>query len=424
MLHLRILFACLALLALFAGISWPALAQGTEPQPTPSLRPGIGLQLDVGVGQGYDDNLIGTGRGGSFTQLNATFDFHQASEHNSWSLNFQPTVEQLYNIDNRFNESVSMIDSWQVSRRWTLDLNGNYLHTSDPFASSSSAAEVSGPVVVAPNSTFIGPGSPITVFGGSATLHYQVGSHSELTFGGEYFSNRENNPLLPNAENHAFQANYTKMVRRGQSIGFLYAVQSFDVTNPEQQVTTHSLLLSYGYAWKPGWQITLLAGPQYSLVNTSSLSATRSSATLAGVKQNLLGYSAEATLSIPIAKQNVFQLMASRRVTDGAGVSGTVIQNDGQLEFSLRFNKRLSAHVQGFYAEYEALSTPNVAQPNSWGSNDRAVFNFTPQSSLVISYNYSHYVPLFSLAPLAPFYSHNRVLIEYHYSFGTLPGRR
>lgn len=113
---------------------------------------------------------------------------HQAWEHNSWSLNFQPSVQRFSNssVAVVVNENVSTIDSWQVSRLLTLVLNGNYVHTNDPFASQSpfEAQPISGPVVVAPNGAFIGPQSAATDFCGSATLNYQVGRYTLLTFGG------------------------------------------------------------------------------------------------------------------------------------------------------------------------------------------------------------------------------------------------
>lgn len=395
-----------------------------QEQPKPAFRPGLGWQLDLGLGQGYDDNLIGIGRGGALTQFDVSLDLHQAWEHGFWSLDFQPTVQRLSSVVDRVNESVSTRDSWELSRRWTLDLNGNYLHSGDPFAGTQLASEAeptSGAVVVAPNSAFIGPGAPITIFGGSATLSYQMGRNSGLTFGGNYFSNRGESPL-PSINSPAFYINYTKMVHRGHTIGFLYSAQSFDVTNPEERVTTHSLLLSYGYEPKLGWQIALWAGPQYSLIDTNSVNAAGSYSPLTVVGQSLLGYSAGATLSRLIAKRSFFQLMASRHVTNGAGTSGAVISNAGQLSLSRPINKRLSVYVGGFYSEYEQLGNLPVSQPNAWGAFNLAAFEFTPRSSISIRYDYSYYVPIPSYVGAS--YSHQRVLIEYHYSFGKLPDAR
>lgn len=212
------------------------------------------------------------------------------------------------------------------------------------------------------------------------------------------------------------------MVRRGQTIGLLYSAQSFGVIDPEEQVTTHSLLVSYGYEWKVGSQIALSAGPQYSLLSTNSISAAGTSST-PGVKQNVLGYSAEARLSIAITTQNSIQLMASRSTTDNASISGVVTQDDGQLNLSRRFNKRLLASVGSFYSEYESLGGLLVAEPNTWGVFNRVAFDFTPRSSITIDYDYYHGAQIISPS-LAHLFSHQRVLIEYHYSFGALPGRR
>ncbi len=421
-LQLRIPLPCLALFALFVGISGSTLAQQTET--AQAFRPGVLWLLDLGVGQGYDDSAIGTGQGGYFTQFDPTVNFRQDGEHGFWSLDLQPSVRRFYSfsVADRVDERASTTNLWRIARRWTLDLDGDYLHTSDPFASSegaSGAQAVSTAVVVAPNNSFVGPESPFTVFGGTSTLHYQIARHTELTFGGDYFSSREEIPGLADTTSHAFRAGYEKMVRRGQSIGLLYSAQFFDVTNPEEQVTTHTLLLSYDFEWKNGREIALFAGPQYSLLSASSAGISGPSS---GISQDVLGYAAGATFSINLTKQNYFQLMASRRIADGAGVSGAVIQAVGQLDFSRRFNKHFSASVGAFYSDYQALGDLPVVAPHSWGAFNRADFQIAPHSAISVQYDY-FYQPEIS-ASLAPLFSHNRALIEYHYSFGTLPRLR
>jgi hypothetical protein len=421
----RISCECLALLALFAGTGQFALAQ--DDQTKPAIQEGALWLLDLGIGQGYDDSLIATGQGGNFTQFDPLLSFRQDREHGFWSLNFHPTVQHLYNfsIADRINESLSTLDSWQMSRRWTLDLSGSYLHTSDPFARSQEATEappIGNPGVVSPNSAFVGPESTFTVIGGSGTFHYQVRRHTELTFGGDYFSNRENAPGLPNTTSAAFRAAYTQTVRRGQSIGLNYSVQSFAVTNPEENITTNTLVVRYVFEWKTGRQLVLFAGPQYTSLSANSTSGTVPSPVSTKINQQVLDYSAGATLSLRITQQNFFQLMASRRIVDGAGVSGTVIQDEGRLGLSRRFSKRLSASIGSFYSEYQALGNLPVAEPSSWGAFNRAEIDLGPRSSLSMEYDYFHQAQIPS--SLAPLFSHNRALIEYHHSLGTLTARR
>lgn len=423
LLRLQASLAWFSLIVLFAAIGPPALGQESEQETPLEQNRTFGWFLDLGAGQGYDNNFIG--QGGDFTQFDAVLHFHQAWEKNFWSLGSQSTLQRFYTnsvADHIFvNESVSAMDSWQVSHRWTLNLKGQFDHTSDPFTSGQNALEaepVSGPVVVDPNSAFIGPELPITVFSGSAVLRYQVGRFTELAFGGDYFSNREPS-LLANFKSHAFHIAYTKMVRRGQSIGFLYALQSFDVTNLEQQVTTHSVFLTYSYTSNGGWQIGLSAGPQYSLLNSNSVSVLFPPS----LKGNLLTFFGEAKLSKSISKENFVQLTASRRVTDTAGIAGIAVQNEGRLNFSLRFKQHLSLSVGGFYSEYEPLGTlPLFGLGTASGAFNRAVFDLTPHSSIVIDYNYDRYsgMPISVAIP----YSHQRVAVEYHYSFGGSPSQR
>lgn len=421
-LPVRILCKCLALLALFAGTCRLALAQ--DDQIKPAIRPGVLWLLDLGVGQGYDDSLVGTGQGGNFTQFDPFLSFRQDTEHAFWSLNFRPTVQYLYNfpVADRVNENLSTLDSWQMSRRWRIDLNGSYIHTSDPFERGQDAAQaqpVGNPSVVSPNSAFVGPESPFTLFDSSATLHYQVGRHTELTFGGDYFGIRASAPGLPKTTSQAFRTAYTKTVRRGQSIGLDYSAQFFTVTNPGENVTTNTLLLRYDLEWKTGKQLVLFAGPQYSLLNADS---TSNGPVPNRINQRVLDYSAGATLSLRITQQNFFQLMASRRVADGAGVSGAIIQNEGWLQLSHRFSKRVSASIGSFYSEYQALGNLPVNVPNSWGAFNRAEIGFARRSSLSIEYDYSRQARIPS--SLAPLFSHNGALIAYHYSLGTLPAKQ
>ncbi len=424
--QIRRLVACLALFVLCAGADRAARAQQTEAPPVSAVEPGVLWLLNLGVGQGYNDDPLGAGKGGYFTEFDPVLDFSQDRPHGSWSLNFQPMVRRFYNfsVADQVNEMASTKDSWQMSRRWEIDLNGSYVHTSDPFfngESPSGAQAVSTSGVVAPNDAFLGPEAAYTDFAGSSTIHFQAGRYTELTFGGDYFSNREAVSGLSNSSSYAFRGGYTRMVHRGQTIGLLYSAQSFTVTDPGEQATTNSLLLSYDFEWKTGRQLQLFAGPQYSQVSANISNLGGPSLPLA-INQNVLGYAAGATLSLVITKQNYLQLMASRRISNGAAVSGVTIQDEGQLNLSRRFSKRLTASVGALYSEYQAVGSLPVALPNGWGAFNRAQFNIDPRSAISIEYDYFHQSQISSA--LAPLFSDNRALIEYHYSFGSLARQR
>lgn len=424
---MRISFTVLALLMLVSASASAAFAQNGPAGASVGMRPGILWFFDLGVGQGYDDNPFGNGQGGYFAQFNPDLSLRQDTQHGSWSIDFQPSLQRFYNSANtdRVSESVSTIDSWQLSRRWTFDFNGNYLHTSDPLANGQDTGQpqpVGTASVISPNNAFIGPQAPFTVFGGSGTLDYQVRRHTELTFSGNYFSTREDATGLPNTTGEAFSVGYKKMVRRGQSIGLDYSAQFLSVINPNQSVTTNTFLLSYDYEWKTGKEIALFGGPQYSSFNVSSSLATSSSPLSYALNQNVLNYSAGATLSLLVTKQNSFQLMGSRRVTNGGGASGAAIQDEGQIGLSRRFNKHIFASTGEFYAEYQSIGDLPAAQPNSWGIFSHAEFNLGPSSSFSVEYDYFH--QQLASSSLEPLFSHNRALVEYHYVFGSLHRQR
>lgn len=424
--RIRILIACLVL-AIFAIANGLSFAQEAQPAPAPAMGPTVLWLFDLGVGQGYDDSPLGTGQGGYYTQFNPVFDVRQDREHGFWSISLQPTVQRFYtfSVADRVNESASTLDSWQITRRWRFDLTGNYLHTSDPFAQTEDGAQaqpVGNPVVVSPNNAFVGPESPFTVFGGSGTLSYQVRRYTQLSFGGDYFSNRQTTAGLPDTSSEAFRAGYAKMVRRGQTIGLDYSAQFLSVTNPGESITTNTLLLSYNFEWKTGKQIALFAGPQYSSIGATLSPFAGPVPVLTNLNQQVLGYSAGATLSVLLTKQNFFQLMASRRAVDGAGVSGAEIQDEGQLSVSRKFNKRFSASIGGFYSENQALGNLPLTMPNTWGAFNRAEFKFAPRSSFSAEYDYFHQKAISST--LAPLFSHNRIVLEYHYYFGSLGEQR
>lgn len=428
--HVRLrisIIGCSALFALSAGVPRVAHAQQTQSSSTAgAIEPGVLWLFDLGVGQGYNDSPLGTGQGGYYAEFDPMLDFRQDREHGFWSLNFQPMVQRFYSfsIADRVNELASTKDSWQISRRWTLDVNGNYIRTSDPFFSGESASgaqPVNTSGVVGPNNAFIGPEAAYTVFTDSSTIHFQAGRYTELTFGGDYFRNREDIAGLSNSSSYAFRGGYTKMVRRGQSIGLLYSMQSFTITDPDEQVTSNSLLLSYDFQWKTGRQIQLFGGPQYSQVSASFLTPGGSSSTVA-VNQNVFGYAAGATLSFVLTDKNYLQLMAWRRIASGSAVSGAAIQDEGQLTLSRQFSKRLVASVAAFYSEYQAVGDLPVTLPNGWGAFNRAQLNLGPRSAISIQYDYLHQAQISSA--LAPLFSDNRAFIEYHYFFGSLGGQR
>jgi hypothetical protein len=425
-LRLLTLLTCSSLVLLWMGASPPLFAQTAETAPVETVRPGLLWLLDADVGQGYDDSPLGTGRGGYFTEFNPILDLEQDRKHGFWSLNLQPMVQHFYgfSVADHVNELASTTDSWQMSRRWTLDLNGNYVHTSDPFFRSEGsfdAQPVSTTAVVAPNNAFIGPEAAFTDFAGSGTIDYQAGRYTQLTFGGDYFSYREDVEGLADTTSYTFRAGYGKMVRRGQTIGLLYSSQSFTVTDPGEQATVNSLLLSYKFEWKTGRQVEFFAGPQYSRVS-ATLSGFGPTPTALEANQNVLGFGAGATLSLVITKQNYLQLMGSRRVANGAAGTGVTIQDEAQLGFSREFSKRLSASVGGFYSQYQELGNLPVSLPNGWGAFNRVQFMIAPRSAISVEYDYFHQSQISNA--LAPLFSDNRAFVGYRYSFGSLRGRR
>jgi hypothetical protein len=421
--NVRLLTTVTCLIILLLGASSSLFAQ----TPEPAVRPGLVWVFDLGVGQGYDDSPLGTGKGGYFTEFDPALEFQQGGEHGSWLLDFHPMVRHFYgfSVADQVNEMASTKDTWEMSHRWTLELDGSYAHTSDPFFTGegfSGPQSVTTAVVVSPNNAFIGPEASFTSYTGSATIGVQAGRYTELTFGGDYSSNREDAQGLSNSTSYAFQAGYTKMVQRGQSIGLRYSSQSFTVNDPGEELTTNSLLLSYDFEWKAGRQFELFAGPQYSQVSASLAGAAGHTPTLASINQNVLAYAAGATFSIVLSKRNYFQLAASRRVTNGAAVSGVVIQDEAQLGLSRQFNKRFSASIGGFYSEYQQIGNLPVGLPNGWGVFNSVQFMLSPRSNISITYDYFHQS---QLSPaLATLFSDNRALIEYHYSFGSLGGHR
>lgn len=417
----RTLFASIAWLVLFASCDTRTLAQEQT-----ALRPGVLWMFNLGVGQGYNDDALGNGQGGYFAQFDPQLSLGETTRHDSWSLNLQSSVQEFYNLSvaDRFNENASMSDKWQISRRWTLDLGGNYLHSSDPLANSQETGEaqpVGSPSVVSPNTAFIGPQSPFSAFGGSSTIHYQAGRYSDLTFGGDYFSYRENSPQLPNTASQSFRVGYSRIVRRGQTIGVNYSAQFLTITNPGESVTTNTLLLTYGFEWKHGRQISLFGGPQYSSIGGGPASVS-SELPFTVAAQQVLSYSVGATFSLPITRQNSFQLAASRRVSGSGGVSGAAVQDEADLGLSRRFKERFFASTGSFYSEYQALGNLPVAQPTSWGIFNRGQFSFTPNSSVSVEYDYFH--QSLSNSSLGVLFPDNRALIEYHYSFGSLRRQR
>jgi hypothetical protein len=413
---------CVVWLVLIAGSGTCARAQEKV-----AVRPGVLWMFDLGAGQGYNDNPLGAGRGGYFAQFDPQLSLGQSTNHDLWTLNLQSSVQHFYNfsVADRFSEGASLTDTWQMSRRWSFNLTGNYLHSSDPLANwlnNGQAQPISSTTVVSPNNAFIGPQSPVTTFGGSSTIAYQAGRYTQLTFGGDYFNSREYAPQLPNMTSHSFRAGYSRMVRRNQTIGLDYSAQFLDVANPSQDVTTHSLLLSYSYEWKPGREIALFAGPQYSFISADLTSTIGSLSLSTEASEQVLSYSLGSTLSLMITRENSFQLMATRRVSGTGGISGARIQNEGQLGLSRRFNKRFSGSTGGFYSDYQQLGNLPILQPRSWGAFNRAQLNLTPNNSISVEYDYFHQT--LSQPSLAALFSSNRALIEYHYSFGSLHGQR
>lgn len=381
--------------------------------------------FDLGLQQGWDDNATGTGQTAYSLEATPHLSFRQNRERGFWSVDYRSTFRRYQSlaIPDRFDHSLHVGGSVEFSPRWTADFYSQLLHSSNPFLRSQDVV-AGGNAIFGRNPSFVGLARAFTSSDTSVSLHYQFGPHGWLHFNADYFRDDESDARLLSNDSRSFHVQYEKRYARNKTWGVLYSLQLFRTTAANLSVRTQSLLLTHGYEMGRGTRLELSGGPQFSVVQAQP---TRNAnffflqlPVAEPIREPITGFAAAVVLTQRVTNRTSMEFSVSRRIADGSGVTGTIVQNSFGLALRQQPTRRLSSVLSGYFTGNRGLSGAELRSPfQAWGFSAGTDFALARHASLTAEYDFSHNgaVPgtIRSLA------LHNRFVLGFRYSFGTFP---
>jgi hypothetical protein len=386
--------------------------------------------FDVALQAGLDDQPPGAIHSDAYLQeATVHLSIQQNRTHRYWSVDYRPTFLRYDNLSaaNRVDHDLQFEGGARFSRRWSLELYSRFLDSSNPFLRAEGSLSASGQgnsSFLGPNFGVVGPTRAYRTINNTLTLHYQLGPHTRLNFGANYFRDDEKDVPLLSGDTRSLSAEFEKRLRPRDTAGVSYSVQLFRVTAASIRVRVQSLLFVYSHEWRSGTQLNIFAGPQFSLLQAEPTASSSflffETPVLVRLRQPNLGYTAGASLTRRLTERASFDIAYSHRITDGGGIARPLVQDSGLLGFHQKLKKHINVSLTADYSQNRPLGGLgySTAFP-AWGVSPQIEVSLTQHASMTGFYNFSWYERL--PAELQWLQQHNRLLIGLHYSLGAFP---
>jgi len=386
--------------------------------------------FDVALQAGFDDQPPGAiHRNAYFQDATVHLSMQQNRAHRYWSVDYRPTFLRYDNLSaaNRVDHELQFAGGAKLSRRWSMELYSRFLDSSNPFLRAEGSLSASGQgssSFLGPNFGVVGPTRAYRTINNTLTLDYQLGPHTRLNFGANYFRDDEQDLPLLTSDTRGLSAEFEKRLGPRDTTGLSYSVQLFRVTAASTQVRVQSLLFVYGHEWRSGTELNIFAGPQLSLLQAEPTAISSSlffeTPVLERLRQPILGYAAGASLTKRVTYRASFDMAYSHRITDGGGIARPLVQDSGRLVLHQKLKKHINASLTADYSQNRPLGGLgySTAFP-AWGFSPQIEVGLTQHTSMTGFYNFSWYERL--PAELQWLQQHNRLVIGLHYSLGPFP---
>ncbi len=152
---------------------------------------------------------------------------------------------------------------WQLTPRWQLAVNDNYIYTDDPFTPYLTIEGV--PTFNNPNPVVYIPQANTEMNVGSVNLTYQMGARDSLNFtGGESFQRFLNNALSTNnSYTYSGGSNYQHVFSARFSAGGGYSFTALDYGHGLSRSGIQAVVGFVAYQLSRSMSVTGFAGPEY-----------------------------------------------------------------------------------------------------------------------------------------------------------------
>ena len=334
---------------------FPALAVAPESHRDNAFD--IGLR----VSSNFDDNALNDNRNTQSNLLTAIephFSWTGLRPRGEWALNYSPGYAMSHQLPVYSSQSQHLDATfrWRPTKRFRVQFHNSFLESTNPFDRLRAVEPTASSTGVdQPNSSFTAQARTRSEQAGldflyATSPHGTIGAKS--SFFNVNYSELKGSHLLGRASSITEQIFYSHHLTQHQWIGGEYSVQDLNAHNPRSQALVQSLFYTHSILLGPHMGLSWFGGPQYAAIREESVSA-RS----VGGRGHWAG---GATYSWN-GNHNSLVAGFSRRISDGAGLTGIVRLSSAYAELRREITPRWSADVLLSYDHNKLLSaTPST----------------------------------------------------------------
>lgn len=311
------------------------------------------LRIGANFSAAYDDNLSTGSQSLSDISYSIwpSIALDQTRSRLHWDLSYSPgfTFYQKENSRNQVDHNLSLDFDYRISPHVTFTAREGFAKTSSFFSqfsqvpgADSGGAPARGNEVVAPISDRISN----TTFAG---VTYQFARNGMIGASGSLsilkYLDRSEDQGLADSSSRGGQAFYDYRISGHHSIGITYQYQYLTADPNDTNTNVHSAMVFYTLSLPPSFVVSLYAGPEYSNTTFGGFTAAKSWSPGGG---GTFGWQGQRT---------TFSLGASRRVSEGGGLSTAVRSDSATAAFRAQITKHLTGGIEGAYSSNSAISS-------------------------------------------------------------------
>jgi hypothetical protein len=370
----------------------------------------------------YDDNVFPSG-GRPVSDVSysvwPSISLDQSRPRLTWTASYLGgfTFYQKTTVLNQADHNASVILRYRLSPHVTLELNDNFVKTSNFFSSftENPSGSTSGGLQN-PNFAVIAPISDQYRNSGSAQISYQFGANAMIGASGNFYdlryTNRSQSAGLFDSSTRAGEGFYAHRLSKMHYIGATYRFEDIQSQPSAIETQNHTALLFYTLYLSHTTSVSAFGGPERSETQGGGIIPFH---TLLAEYGGSLGWQGLHTS---------FSASFSRRVTDGGGLIAPARAQIADASFRRRLSPTLDVGVSGDYSRNDALNAvllPSVAGHSVSGS---AFVQWKFGRHLRFNVDYSRLHQSYgSIAALAVAPDRNRVSAGLYYGFERPLGR-
>jgi len=325
---------------------------------------------------------------------------------------------------NTANPNASAGILYQINRHWQINVNDNYLYSSDPFQQYLVLS--SAPTYNQPNPTIYIPLTTTQSNNGTVDLTYQINAHDSLTFTGAESFRRflHSSYSLYNLYSWAGVAAYQHVFSARFSAGGSYSFTSLDFGHGQSRSGIQNFQGFATYQISAHMGVTGWIGPEYTVTKNLvpifcdpygcfiEIRHDKAWATSFGAN---FGWSGQ---------RNALTAGVSKSVSDGGILLGVVQLYQVTGNFTRQLNPRWNLVLGGLYGNNTGYSTAVQARHlNTFTGNVGFTRQLTPAMSAGLQYIRFHETQKNLYGASAPKWIDNRIQFTLQYNWGHSLGR-